>query len=291
MSRLLVLDFDGTMTDAEAEGAPFREGYLADLATLTGRPLPEIEQLAQRFEAEIAADPQSYGWMYDGRIVAPATVDPYLRIMPVARKVFDATGTFRSEADRTRLLDGILYKYNYPKTRIAFRPGAAMVLERLSQRDDLDVVVVTNSHTDAVQHKLRILGGGGPRPDGTVDDGRLASLVASVQGRAKKYVIDAKWTAVPESMALPGLNRPVLLRRAHYHGVLAQLLADRGLEWADLLVIGDIFELDLCLPWHMGARIGLVINQHTPGYERAFLAADGRGTLVTDLSEILQLVG
>ncbi|MFM2152956.1 MAG: hypothetical protein RL199_1391, partial [Pseudomonadota bacterium] len=41
MARLVILDFDGTMTDAEAEGAPFRDGYLQDLATLTGRPLEE----------------------------------------------------------------------------------------------------------------------------------------------------------------------------------------------------------------------------------------------------------
>ena len=33
---VVVLDFDGTMTDAEAEGVPFFDGYVADLATLTG---------------------------------------------------------------------------------------------------------------------------------------------------------------------------------------------------------------------------------------------------------------
>ena len=67
---------------------------------------------AEGFEAEVAADPQAYGWLFHGHIVAPATVDPYLRIMPVARKIFDHYGAFQSEADRTRLLDGILYKYN-----------------------------------------------------------------------------------------------------------------------------------------------------------------------------------
>ena len=54
MSRLLVLDFDGTLTDAEAEGAPFRDGYLEDLALLTGRDAAEIRAMAADFEAEIA---------------------------------------------------------------------------------------------------------------------------------------------------------------------------------------------------------------------------------------------
>ena len=31
---VLVLDFDGTMTDAEAEGRPFTDGYLEDLCAL-----------------------------------------------------------------------------------------------------------------------------------------------------------------------------------------------------------------------------------------------------------------
>ena len=36
---VLVLDFDGTMTDAEAEGRPYRQGCLEDLAVLCGKHL------------------------------------------------------------------------------------------------------------------------------------------------------------------------------------------------------------------------------------------------------------
>ena len=86
-SRLLILDFDGTMTDAEAEGAPFREGYLEDLAALTERALPWIREAAARYEAVVASESAAYGWVFGGRIVAPASVDPYLRMMPVARLI------------------------------------------------------------------------------------------------------------------------------------------------------------------------------------------------------------
>lgn len=278
MPRLLVLDFDGTMTDAEAEGAPFRDGYLDDLAVLTGLTRPEVDALAHRFEAEVAAAPARYGWVFDGRIVAPATVDPYLRIMPVARRIFEETGAFPREQDRTRLLDGILYKYNYTKTRIAFRDGARQALSALGQAADLHTCIVTNSHTDAVQHKVRVLGG----PDGALD-----WLVDRVHGRARKYVIDHAWQAVPEHLELPGLDRPVLLRRRHYAEVLEGLLAERGLGWSDLVVVGDIFELDLCLPWARGARVGLLANAHTPAYERAFLAQNPRGAVLTALDQVL----
>jgi FMN phosphatase YigB (HAD superfamily) len=162
VSRLLVLDFDGTMTDAEVEGLPFRRGYLEDLALVCGRPLPEVERRAAEVEAELAGIAGEVGWLFEGRIVAPATVDPYLRMMPVARRLLDEAGRLMDETDRTRVLDGIFYKYNYQKTTIAFRPGASEVLRSLS---GTATYVVTNSHTDAVQHKIRSLGA---RPEGAM---------------------------------------------------------------------------------------------------------------------------
>ncbi len=274
MSSLLVLDFDGTMTDAELEGAPFRDGYLGDLAALTGRDIETIHALAEGFEAEISENAQSYGWIFNEQIVAPASVDPYLRIMPVARLIFDHYDAFMNPMDRTRLLDAILYKYNYQKTKLAFREGAGELLRGL---EGTWTYIITNSHTDPVREKVRQLGG----PDGDLD-----WLVERVYGRARKYVIDDSFDAVPVSTTLPGLGRPVLLRRRLYHDAIAKLLDSAELGWSDLLVVGDIFELDLALPLYMGARVGLVVNPFTPDYERAFIEGHPRGTLVHAVSEI-----
>ncbi len=269
MSTVLVLDFDGTMTDAEAEGAPFRRGYLEDVATLIDQPYEVVDARARAIEAEVAADPHAYGWRFGGRIVAPATVDPYLRVMPVARRLLNDAGVFDSEDEQARLLDGVLYKYNYKKTRIAFREGASEVLAAL---EGTPTWVVTNSHTVPVQDKLRTLG--------------ADWLVERVHGRARKYVVDPSFDAVPDELELPGLTRPVLLRRANYHRVLAALLASAGAGWQDLVVVGDIFELDLALPLAMGARVGLAVNEHTPAYECAYLQAHPRGQLVHGLDAI-----
>jgi FMN phosphatase YigB (HAD superfamily) len=280
MARLIILDFDGTMTDAEQEGAPFREGYLEDLATLADRPLVDIHRMADAFGAEIAARQAEYGWMYNGRIVAPASVDPYLRIMPVARKILDACGTFMLETERSRLLDSILYKYNYQKTAIAFREGALELLLALRDMPDTEVYVVTNSHTEPVAHKIRLLG---ERADGS---SALDWLLERVHGRAKKYVIDDAFTGVEASMRLPGLDRPVLLRRRHYAETLEALRSRHGAGWDDVTVVGDIFELDLALPLALGARAVLVANDHTPAYEQAFVAAHPRAKLARGLGEV-----
>jgi phosphoglycolate phosphatase-like HAD superfamily hydrolase len=42
MKPLIIFDFDGTLTDAEKEGSPFKNGYLEDLSTLTNVPLDEL---------------------------------------------------------------------------------------------------------------------------------------------------------------------------------------------------------------------------------------------------------
>ena len=290
MGKLVIFDFDGTLTDAEREGAPFRGGYLEDVATLTGWPLPQVEEAARRVEEEIAARPEAYGWLFQGEIVAPATVDPYLRMMPVARRLLDEAGALLNPSDRERVLDGLLYKYNYQKTVHAFRDGAAECLQELlraQEEGDLSLCVVTNSHTDAVQDKIRRLeetraaaGGAGPS---------LAPLVERVHGRAKKYMLDDALTDVPRALTLPGLDRPVLLRRRFYLEALNALRAEAGAAWEDVWVFGDIFELDLSLPLAMGARVGLMANSFTPRWERDFLSAHPRGHVLGALHEAAAL--
>jgi FMN phosphatase YigB (HAD superfamily) len=278
---MLIFDFDGTVTDAEREGLPFRKGYLEDIAILTGRDVDEIESLAAQFEATVQAEKGQHGWMFNGHIVAPATVDPYLRIMPVARMIFDHTGTFSSEEDRSRLLDGILYKYNYQKTEIAFKPEAKSALLR---SQPYNTHILSNSHTDPIRHKIDLLG---REEDGSHS---LDWLLDRVFGRAKKYVIDDSFDAVPATMSLPGLERPVLLRRKLYYDALERLREKHDVAWSSIVVVGDIFELDLSLPLAMGARVCLVKNQFTPSYEMDFLQSHERGYVLSSLDDLFPIL-
>lgn len=275
---VLVLDFDGTMTDAEAEGRPFRDGYLDDLCMLVGRPAgdPEILGIAAEVEAELIAAPAQHPFLWMGRAVAPATVDPYLRMVPVAHRILDRFGAIPSAVDRGRLLGGVLYKYNYGKTlgHPVFRPGAGEALRSFAGRE---AWIVTNSDTHHVAGKVAAL-------DHQVPG--VAWLTSRVRGMARKFDVDDAWTGAEAELALPGLDRRVLLRRRAYHDILKTILDNVGATFADLVVIGDIFELDLAMPLSLGARVGLVASSHTPDYERAFVAAHPRGRIIEDLSEI-----
>jgi hypothetical protein len=277
-ARVLVLDFDGTMTDAEAEGRPFRDGYLDDLCTLVGRPVgdQEVLALAAEVEGELESAPASHPFLWMGRAVAPATVDPYLRMVPIAHRILDRWDAMKNEIDRGRLLGSVLYKYNYAKTlgHPVFRAKAGETLRTLAGSPTW---IVTNSDTHAVAGKIALLDRDVPG---------VAWLTSRVRGYAKKFDVDDSWQGAPESLDVPDLARPVLLRRREYFTKLQQILHEAKATFAELVVVGDIFELDLAMPLALGARVGLVTSARTPAYERAFVESHPRGALIDDLASI-----
>lgn len=291
--RMVIFDFDGTLTDAEREGQPFRSGYLDDLSVLTGLTREQVESAAIEFEAEVASHPERFGWMFKGQIVAPATVDPYLRMMPVARHLLDHAQALMVPQDRERVLDGLLYKYNYQKTVTAFRDHAGETLADLIRQGHLsgdagELFVVTNSHTEAVQNKIAQLDSN--REQNNTNNPSLSPLIERVFGRAQKYIVDPSFDLVPESLTLPGLNRPVLLRRRHYFEVLNRLREQAGIPWSQVWVFGDIFELDLSLPIALGASVGLMANQFTPQWELDYLATHERGYILQSLNQVQEIL-
>ncbi|MBK9032869.1 MAG: hypothetical protein IPL61_16625 [Myxococcales bacterium] len=279
---VVVLDFDGTMTDAEAEGAPFFDGYVADLATLTGGEPAVVRARAEAIRAEMFADPTAYAAEFGDplRAVAPAVVDPYLRMTPIARRIYDEAGVLRDLGDRDRV-GSLLYSHHYlhTVTRPVFRPGAAALLRALGRRPDLDVWVVTNSGTHHVRGKIEQL---------ERDGGGVAWLAERVRGNAGKFVIAEDWTAGPSDLTVAGLARPILRKRRRYFDILAGLC---GGDFGRLTVVGDIFELDLSLPDALGARVALVRGPYTPAYELAYLATLGpRAAVVDDLPAVMDFI-
>jgi len=155
-----------------------------------------------------------------------------------------------------------------------FRPGAGEMLASLGGRPTW---IVTNSDTHAVAGKVAALDREAPG---------VAWLTSRVRGFARKFDVDDDWAGAPREMELPGLERPVLLRRRAYHDSLRTVLDEANADWADLVVVGDIFELDLAMPLALGARVGLVSSPRTPAYERAYVEAHPRAQLIEDLGEI-----
>ncbi|TKC92993.1 HAD family hydrolase [Polyangium fumosum] len=280
-TKCIILDFDGTFTDVEREAAPFVEVYRNAIFDLLGR---EDVAVWEERAAEIARNPGRYGWIHDGRIVAPAGADPYIRSTSIAQLLFEKYGVLRGEATRTAVLT-VLYHLAYEQTLTAFRPRAKEVLEALAA-SGLPTFVVTNARTEAALKKLRTLA-----PEG------LSRI--EVHGDARKYVVaepeanDARFSRVPAEIHLPGLERPVYPRRGRYWERIAQILQTTNVAPEEVLVCGDIYELDLALPLALGMQVHMVTGPHAPAAHEValFESLGARASHGDDLGQILARAG
>jgi FMN phosphatase YigB (HAD superfamily) len=196
--------------------------------------------------------------------------------------LMDRFGAYLDSAERERALSE-LYGASYERSATVFRPGAREVLERLLGTG-VPVFVVTNSGTEAVTRKvLTLLPASVGRPE--------------VRGNAMKAFIeepertDPSFAALPETQTLAGLSRPVYLRRGRYYEVLRGIWERTGTLPERTLLVGDIYELDLAMPLHLGVSIHLIVGENTAEYERAFVEAHERGGSSRELHAVLDRVG
>ena len=263
MLRCVVLDFDGTLTDTEAEGEVFLPGYQEELARLMGR--EDLRQDWEEAAREILADPDHSGWRLDGRIVAPAQTDAYILASCVSHRLLDRAGLLLDQLERTQVLQPIFHAH-YSRHPARFRPDARDFLRGLLRRD-LAVFVVTNSAASVVEHRLA-----GLKLD--------ASRPLPVLGGARKYLVTPSTPAtVPETVEVAGLPRPIYLRRGAYARVLESLWTKTGAGPESTLVCGDLYELDLALPAALGCSVALVTRASTAAYERNAVVHHAQGSV------------
>jgi FMN phosphatase YigB (HAD superfamily) len=275
----IILDFDGTFTEVDAEARPFLEVFRRGLGDLVG------EDFAARWDTtkeRVLASPDKHGWENEGRIVAPAHADPYVLATTIAQILVAESG--RIEAGDRHAAVERLFLASYPHAATVFRPDARMVVEALV-RGGLPIFVVTNSKTEHVQAKLAKLAPAG-----------LEHLI--VRGDARKFAVTApetsldtpwteRWAAIPETRMVSGLGRPVHLRRGAYFDAIRRISEETGAEPEAMLVCGDIWELDLVLPALLGARIHLVTRPGTPEHEKRAVRATPGGSASPNLAGLL----
>lgn len=280
--KCVVLDFDGTFTDVEEEARPFVPVFKRYIADLLGH--AHVNKEWKQHEAAILAEPQKYGWEFDGKIIAPATADPYLLCTNVAQHLFDDAHILGDVMVRTAVCQA-LYKLAYSQhSGRAFKPEAKPTLEALV-KTGLPIFVATNSDPKAVGEKL----------DALEFKGRERIVI---HGDAMKYVLetqasapsDPRFEKVPATERIPGCSRPIYLRRSRYFDVLRKIAAEAAAQLEEMLVCGDVYELDLALPAALGAQVHLVRRPDLlPFEETAVTALGARGT-VGSLLDVLRRV-
>jgi FMN phosphatase YigB (HAD superfamily) len=269
----IVLDFDGTFTRVDEEAVPFVEAFRRGLAEhLSPERVAGWDEAARAVEAE----PDRFGWEYDGVIVAPSHADPYIGCTTIGQLLLAQEGL--PPGRRTEILEEV-YRRCYPLSLTVFREDAKMVVEALVA-SGVPVFVVTNSATEHVRAKIDVLD---PR-----GKDRL-----SVRGDARKFVIHEPdrahplFEALPERIEVAGLARPLWLRRGYYFEALRKIWEETGASPETTVVCGDIFELDLAMPARLGARVHLVARPGTPDYEWRAVRNTPGGSASHDLTGLL----
>ncbi len=268
--KLIILDFDGTLTEVEKEALPYLASYKQDLQKLLSLSVENFENSWNDSATLIKNHPFGYGWKSDNKIVAPALADPYILCQTIANIIMDRFSLYQEPLKRIEVLD-TLYKDNYLKCNIVFRDQAEYFLETLCRH--FHVCVVTNSRTDTVNHKLNIL--------------LKKPLPITVFGNAKKYALVSDFSEIPESLNFAGFERPVYLRRKYYHQVIQEILYQQKTHISELLVFGDIFELDLALPLYLKSQLGFITKISSLDGEKSAVL-ENSGFVVDHLEDALK---
>jgi FMN phosphatase YigB (HAD superfamily) len=285
--RCVVFDFDGTLTNIGEDSKPFEPAYLNAFATAKelGTPEAQVRALWDKVKLDILAHPLD-AWTEDfngsGKAVAPASADPYLMTTAIANRVLDALGKF-SDKQARMAFTGPIFGAAYPKDRgTVFRTDAKKVLEASSASHP--TFVVTNSAPEAVKSKLSQLG-------------KIEGFdLSHVSGNASKFSLvpssgagdDPIWKKIPEKVTVTGLDRPLYLQRGKYYDALRAVWESVGAGPEQMLVCGDIYELDLALPNQLGASIHFVRRDTVFKYEQTAIQAAGpRGSMSDELSGVL----
>jgi phosphoglycolate phosphatase-like HAD superfamily hydrolase len=271
-NKIVILDFDGTLTLADQEAKPFLINFKKDIANLLNK--KDIDEEWRKAEREILQNPDKYGWEYKGKIVAPPNADDYILATVIAKFLLDKGGVLMDINERDDILRQI-FQHNYSKSGIVFKKGAKEILEVLIQK--IPVFIVTNSNSDAVANKIEQL-----NPQGKEQ--------IKLFGDAQKYSIDSGFDVVPEAITINGLKRAIYLRRKKYFDVLNQIWNTTFAKPQQTLVIGDIFELDLALPAILNCNIFLVTNSNTPSCEKEAVSHLFKGYVSKDIKDILKII-
>ncbi len=277
----IVLDFDGTLTDADAHAPAFHEASGRELAHRLGWDDSTLRQEWRRARAAVAGLPADAAWIVDGYGVCPATADPYLIANSVTRLLLSE---HRPGLGAAALTAGVLevHRAAYERVPPPFRPEARGVLEELCA-GGYHVRVVTNSRTQTAARMLDSLA--------FTDRDKV-----SVHGDAGKFSVcrstgaDARFESLPQVVEWQEVGRAVYLRRGRYFDLLRAIWDETGTDPESTLVVGDVFELDLAMPAALGTHVHLVTRAGTPSHEQRLARRMARGDASARLTAVLERV-
>jgi hypothetical protein len=284
----IVLDFDGTCTQIP----PIFEAYLDRFYKGLNESGLNVTPAEWRdAQATVREHSPKAGWTVTGCPSAPAAGDPYVLADEATRLMLRRRGA-------TTPVPPTVHVQAYDTALAPWREEARDTLSRLVEHG-VQLHFVSNSSTTFISRRLRDLFG---------DNNPVAAKI-SVQSDAGKFrICELNWDdqaavsveAKRRFQALPvaygdkpltETERPIYLRRGAYFEAINRVVAGDFDLLTNTVFCGDTWEMDLAMPYALGAKVHLVDRAapfETYSYERQALVGYGdRGKTSADLSGLL----
>lgn len=282
----ILSDFDGVWTDQALEAESVKLWMEAEASRLAGVSPDRTREDFAVFEAAVRAMPAEYGWAPDGRITAFVDEDPFC-ITNALSSYVDRARDARAAAYRKGILAGGFASMTafaddcFHRGMAAFRrdhpaaivPHAGEIIGALHAAG-VEVVVVSNSPAEKIAAWFGAVG---------VDAGPAAGHDLRVIGEAGKQVLGLRDDLIELG------QRSIHVDRPRYRRILEAENPD--------LVIGDVFSLDLALPYVLRSEghaiapqtLVLRVHPHTPEWVRDLNQDGPIDAIVEDVAALVDL--
>lgn len=296
----VILDFDGTCTQIPVVFEEYFHRFYRGFADyidksrseglIRGGPLTEAEW--QEVQDAVRRHSPNAGWTLGGAPAAPAAADPYILADESAKLVLRRRGM------KSPSLPHTINKEAYWACAAPWRPEALDTFTQLVA-EGIAIHIVSNSSTEFIKGRLDELLASRPnllrhvKVQSDAGKFRIGELTwddssrLSDEARARFALLPA----VAEKTSTGEPWRPVYLRRGAYFDAINTVLAGNLEELENTVFCGDIWEMDLAMPFSLGALVHLVeraVPFSTYSYERQALNdCRDRGKVSKDLTGLL----
>ena len=252
-----IFDFDGTLTNPFPHADAMREIMIKILVS-KGISEYKVRQDIEKIRNRILKQPEKHPWIIRGIPACFANEDPFVVNNVTAQELSKIDTIYGNLIKSAEQLSGEAYRKATQHMPPYFRDDVSPVLKEILKKGNR-AYVITNGGTDKVKRML-----------GEID------VNIPVYGDAEKFAVDKEWDNIPEKLQIG--RKCIFLRRAKYFNILQEIKGGK-------IVIGDVFSMDLSLPYSIGIPIVLVKTSYTPSWAEKFVKKNGK--VVKSLLEAL----
>jgi hypothetical protein len=284
----IVMDFDGTCTQIPLIYEAFLEQYLQGLNETVFVKSPVTKDEWDNVEKLVRSHSPEAAWTITTTPSAPAAADPYILSLECAKYLLRSKNLPMD-------IPGTVYGNAATNHPAPWREEAKEVFNELL-RHDINIIIMSNTSSVTITKRLQELFSSEDLPKGV-----------SVKSGAQKYCIAEldwdssipkdtrkKFHSLPVVDSHPSIDRPVYIRRGMYFESICNAFNNDLKDLDKMVFCGDIWEMDLAMPYALGAKIHLIERAEPfPTYDferKATLHDMKRGKISDDLSGLLEWI-